>query len=146
MSGANDPLLLERVRESFSRQSFMGLIGAEVIHASHGKVVLDLPFRADLCQQNGFLHGGVVGAIADVAGGYAAYSVFGDGEDVLTVEYKLNLIRPAAGERLRATGEVLRAGRALTVCDLKVHAMCEGEEVLCASGQQTLMRMETARP
>ena len=146
MTGANDPLLLERVRESFSRQSFMGLIGAEVIHASHGKVVLDLPFRADLCQQNGFLHGGVVGAIADVAGGYAAYSVFGDGDDVLTVEYKLNLIRPAAGERLRATGEVLRAGRALTGCDLKVHAMREGEEVLCASGQQTLMRMETARP
>ena len=141
MSGANDPLLLERVRESFSRQSFMGLIGAEVLQASHGKVVLDLPFRADLCQQNGFLHGGVVGA-----GGYAAYSVFGDGEDVLTVEYKLNLIRPAAGERLRATGEVLRAGRALTVCDLKVHAMREGEEVLCASGQQTLMRMETAPP
>lgn len=69
MTGANDPLLLERVRESFSRQSFMGLIGAEVIHASHGKVVLDLPFRTDLCQQNGFLHGGVVGAIADVAGG-----------------------------------------------------------------------------
>ena len=119
MSGANDPLLLERVRENFSRQSFMGLIGAEVIHASHGKVVLDLPFRTDLCQQNGFLHGGVVGAIADVAGGYAAYSVFGDGDDVLTVEYKLNLIRPAGGERLRATGEVLRA-----------------------SGQQTLMRME----
>lgn len=146
MTGANDPLLLERVRESFSRQSFMGLIGAEVIHASHGKVVLDLPFRTDLCQQNGFLHGGVVGAIADVAGGYAAYSVFGDGDDVLTVEYKLNLIRPAAGERLHATGEVLRAGRALTVCDLKVHAMREGKEVLCASGQQTLMRMETARP
>jgi len=146
VTGANDPLLLERVRESFSRQSFMGLIGAEVIHASHGKVVLDLPFRTDLCQQNGFLHGGVVGAIADVAGGYAAYSVFGDGDDVLTVEYKLNLVRPAAGERLRATGEVLRAGRALTVCDLKVYAIREGEEVLCASGQQTLMRMETARP
>lgn len=145
MTGANDPLLLERVRESFSRQSFMGLIGAEVIHANHGKVVLDLPFRADLCQQNGFLHGGVVGAIADVAGGYAAYSVFGDSDDVLTVEYKLNLMRPAAGERLRATGEVLRAGRTLTVCDLKVHAMREGEEVLCASGQQTLMRMEMAR-
>lgn len=146
MTGANDPLLLERVRDSFSRQSFMGLIGAEVIHVSHGKVVLDLPFRADLCQQNGFLHGGVVGAIADVAGGYAAYSVFGDGDDVLTVEYKLNLIRPAAGERLRATGEVLRAGRALTVCDLKVRAMREGEEVLCASGQQTLMRMDANRP
>lgn len=146
MTGVNDPLLLERVRESFSRQSFMGLIGAEVIHASHGKVVLDLPFRTDLCQQNGFLHGGVVGAIADVAGGYAAYSVFGDDDDVLTVEYKLNLIRPAAGERLRATGEVLRAGRALTVCDLKVHAMREREEVLCASGQQTLMRIETAQP
>ncbi|MHA6721280.1 PaaI family thioesterase [Sphingomonas sp. RS6] len=145
MSGVNDPLLLERVRESFLRQSFMGLIGAEVIHASHGKVVLDLPFRADLCQQNGFLHGGVVGAIADVAGGYAAYSVFGDGDDVLTVEYKINLIRPAAGERLRATGEVLRAGRALTVCDLKVHAMRGGEAVLCASGQQTLMRMEAGK-
>lgn len=146
MSGTNDPHLLERVRESFSRQSFMGLIGAEVVHASQGKVVLDLPFRADLCQQNGFLHGGVVGAIADVAGGYAAYSVFGDGEDVLTVEYKLNLIRPAAGERLRAAGEVLRAGRALTVCDLKVHAIREGAAVLCASGQQTLMRMEAPRP
>src|SRR3546814_19654486 len=104
MTGANDPLLLERVRDSYSRQTFMGLIGAEVIHGSHAKGVLDLPFRADLCQQNGFLHGGVVGAIADVAGGYAAYSVFGDGDDVLTVEYNINLIRPEAGVRLRATG------------------------------------------
>ncbi|HAE27858.1 MULTISPECIES: PaaI family thioesterase [Hyphomonas] len=145
MSGASDPNLFERVRESFSRQSFMGLIGAEVVHASRGRVVIELPFRADLCQQNGFLHGGVVGAIADVAGGYAAYSVFGDGDDVLTVEYKLNLIRPAAGQRLRATGEVLRAGRALTVCDLKVHALRDGENVLCASGQQTLIRMDAAR-
>ncbi|MEO7467271.1 MAG: PaaI family thioesterase [Sphingobium limneticum] len=81
----------------------MALIGAQVMHASHGRVVLELPFRPDLCQQNGVLHGGVVGAMADVAGGYAAYSVFGQGEDVLTVEYKLNLIRPAAGECLRAT-------------------------------------------
>ncbi|MBA15386.1 MAG: thioesterase [Sphingomonas sp.] len=141
----DDPHLLERVRESFARQSFMALIGTRVVSASHGTVVLELPFRADLCQQNGFLHGGVVGAIADVAGGYAAYSVFGDGEDVLTVEYKLNLIRPAAGERLRATGEVLRAGRTLTVCDLKVHVVHAGAELLCASGQQTLMRMEAGR-
>src|SRR3546814_17145211 len=104
-TGANDPLLLERVRDSFSRQSFMGLIGAEVITVSHGKVVLDLPFRADLFQQNGFLHGGGVGAFAAVAGGYGASPAFGVGTEFLRANNKPIFTPPAGGSVKAAVRE-----------------------------------------
>lgn len=134
----------DRVRRSFERQAFMATIGAALDEVSEGCVVLRLPFSGALTQQNGFLHGGVIATIADVAGGYAGFSLFDDGSDVLTVEFKLNLLAPALGPFVTAVGEVLKSGRTLTVCSLKVFDHHTGEPRLCAAGQQTLMRMAGA--
>ena len=99
-----------RVRDSFGRQSIMGLIGAEMSEVVPGRVVIELPFRADLCQQHGFFHAGVTTTIADSAGGYAAFSLFPADASVLTTEFKINLVAPAAGDRLRAVGQVVKPG------------------------------------
>lgn len=131
----------DRVRQSFERQAFMITIGAVLDEVREGRVVLRLPFATALTQQNGFLHGGVIATVADVAGGYASYSLFDDASDVLTVEFKLNLLAPALGPFVTAVGEVLRSGRTLTVCSLRVFDHHTGEPRLCAAGQQTLMRM-----
>lgn len=119
----------------------MATIGAMLDEVSDGRVVLRLPFADALTQQNGFLHGGVIATVADVAGGYAAYSLFDDAGDVLTVEFKLNLLAPALGPFVTAVGEVLRSGRTLTICSLQVFDHYTGEPRMCAAGQQTLMRM-----
>jgi uncharacterized protein (TIGR00369 family) len=108
------------VRASLARQSFMTLLGAEPVEISPGRVVLELAFRQDLCQQKGFLHAGVIASIADSACGYAALTLMPPGSDVLSVEFKLNLLAPALGERLRAVGTVVRSGRTLTVCSGEV--------------------------
>ena len=101
-------------------------------------------YAPGVSQQNGYFHGGAVGAIADSAAGYAAYSLMPAGSDILTVEYKLNLIRPAVPPTLRAEGRVLRAGRTLTVCRADVfHSPPSGLEA-CALLQSTLMRVESA--
>ena len=113
------------VRASLSRQSFMALLGAEPIDISPGRVVLEMPFRADLCQQNDFLHAGVITSIADSACGYAALTLMTPGSDVLSVEFKVNLLAPAVGERFRAIGTVVRAGRTLTVCTGEVLALAD---------------------
>lgn len=134
-----DPEYEARVRDSFSRQNFMSLISASLSHVAPGEVDIDLPYRPDLTQQHGFFHGGVTSAIADAAGGYAGYSVFPAGSSVLTVEFKINLIAPGKGDRLRAQGRVIKNGRTLTFCDLAVYAITGGEETLCATGQQTLI-------
>ena len=114
------------MRSSLSRQSFMALLGAEPVEISPGRVVLEMAFRDDLCQQNGFLHAGVVTSIADSACGYAALSLMAPGSDVLSVEFKVNLLAPAIGERFRAVGTVVRSGRTLTVCTGEVLALREG--------------------
>jgi uncharacterized protein (TIGR00369 family) len=134
-----DPAWEAKVRDSFGRQSFMREIGARVAKAEPGRVEIELPYREALTQQHGFFHGGVTSAIADSAGGYAALSLFPPGSSVLTVEFKINLLAPARGEKLRAIGQVIRPGRTLTVCELKVFAIADREEVLCAAGQQTLI-------
>ena len=128
-----------RVRESFVRQKVMGLIGAALTRVEPGRVEIELPFRDDLTQQHGFFHAGIVGTIADSAGGYAAYSLMPAGSSVLSVEYKINLLAPADGERLLAGGQVVRAGRTLTVCDLEVAVLKRGTRTLCARGMQTLI-------
>ena len=107
--------------------------------AKPGLVDIKVDFRPELTQQHGFFHAGVTSSIADTAGGYAGYSLLPPDSSVLTVEYKINLIAPAKGERLRAVAQVIRSGRTLTVCDLKVIATDGVREVLCASGQQTLI-------
>ena len=132
----------ERVRASFARQTIMGLIGAELASVAPGRVTIALPYRDDLCQQHGFFHAGVTSTIADSAGGYAAFTLFPAGSSVLTVEFKINLLAPADGERLRAEGRVLRPGRRLTVCDVDVFAEKAGQATLCAKLQQTLICLE----
>lgn len=131
----------QRVRESFARQSIMTLIGAELARVAPGEVVIELPYREDLCQQHGFFHAGVTSTIADSAGGYAAFSLFPSYASVLTTEFKINLLAPAAGERLRAVGRVVKPGRTLSVCDVEVFALQGGQEKICAKLLQTLMTM-----
>ena len=135
----SDPDWEARIRDSFARQPFMTTLGASMTEARRGRVVLEAPFRPRLTQQHGFFHAGVTASLADSAAGYAAYSLFPAGSSVLTVEFKINLVSPATGERLRAVGEVIKPGRTLTVCEIRVFGIAAGKETLCAVGQQTLI-------
>jgi uncharacterized protein (TIGR00369 family) len=117
----------------------MRLIGAQMTRVEPGHVEIELPYRADLTQQHGFFHAGVTSTIADSAGGYAGYTLFPAESSVLTVEYKMNLVSPADGEKLVAIGRVKRTGRSLTVCELEVLAVKSGVAKSCAFGLQTLM-------
>ena len=137
-----DPDFEQRVRDSFARQPAMDLIGARITRVAPGEAVIELPYRDDLTQQHGFFHGGITSTIADSAGGYAAFSLFPADASVLTVEYKINLMAPADGERLRAVGRVVRPGRSLTICDLEVFVVKAGVEKICAKGLQSIMRLD----
>ena len=134
----------ERVRKSFRRQGLMTTLGAEIAAVRPGVCEIRLPFRDALSQQHGFFHAGATGAIADSAGGYAAYSLMGPGDAVLSVDYKLNLLAPARGEMLIARGRVLRPGRTLTVCRVDVYAVRDGTETYVATMQQTCIRTPAA--
>ena len=105
-----------RVRESFARQQYMATIGAQLLRVARGVVEIELPVSERLTQQHGFLHAGVVAGATDSACGYAALTLMDADAAVLTVEFKINLLAPAAGERLIARGRVIRSGRTLTVC------------------------------
>ena len=110
-----DPEYEQRVRASFARQAAMATIGATLTRVVPGEVTLELPFRAELTQQHGFLHAGVVTSVMDSACGYAALSLMERGTAVLSVEFKVNLLAPARGNLFRAVGRVVRAGRNVTV-------------------------------
>jgi len=137
-----DPDWEPRVRASFARQAFMRLIGAEVTALTPGRCTLVLPMRTDLTQQRGILHGGVTAAIADSAAGYAAYSLMPAGSTPVTVEYKINLMAAATGDRFLATGEVVRAGRTLTVVEAEVVAETNGVATPVARMLATMMCLE----
>ena len=125
------PEFAERVRESFARQRFMETMGASLARVEPGAVDIELPFDASLTQQHGFLHAGVVVAALDSACGYAALTLMPDDAEVLTVELKVNLLAPARGDNLVAEGEVIRAGRTLTVCRADVFGLdADGERHL----------------
>ena len=128
-----------RVRESFGRQAFMATLGAELVHVGDGEVDISLPFSERLVQQDGFLHAGVVAGATDSACGYAALTRMDAGAEVLTVEFKLNLLAPAAGERLVARGRVVRSGRTLTVCRGDAVSVSEGREKHVATMTATLI-------
>jgi uncharacterized protein (TIGR00369 family) len=136
-----NPAFEPRVRASFTRQAVMALIGARLTTVEPGRCVIELPVRDDLTQQHGFVHGGVVGMIADSAGGYAAFTLMPADASVLTVEYKINMLAPATGERLIATGEVLKPGRTLSIVRADVVAVQGERRTLVAAMQQTLMVM-----
>lgn len=136
-----NPDFAARVRASFTRQAAMGLIGAVMTDLTPGRVTIEMPVRSDLTQQHGFVHGGVVGMIADSAGGYAAFTLMPADASVLTVEYKINMLAPAKGERLVARGEIVKPGRTLSIVRADVFALSGGKETLIAAMQQTLMVM-----
>ncbi|GLY69217.1 PaaI family thioesterase [Amycolatopsis taiwanensis] len=137
------PEVRARVQDSFDRQGLMRHLGARITHIAPGRVHITLPRRTELSQQHGYIHAGATSAIADSAGGYAAFTLFPENSTVLTVEYKINLLAPAAGEGIEAVGTVLRSGRTLTVCQLQVFSQEEGQKTLIATGQQTLICLES---
>jgi uncharacterized protein (TIGR00369 family) len=139
---AATPEVQARVRDSFERQGLMHHLGARLSEIASGRVHIVLPSRPEVTQQHGYFHAGATSAIADSAGGYAAYTLFPEDSSVLTVEYKINLLAPAEGERLEAVGTVLRTGRTLTVCRLEVFGIQRADRSLVASGQQTLIRVD----
>ncbi|MFI9407090.1 PaaI family thioesterase [Nocardia sp. NPDC052316] len=139
------PEVRSRIRASFDRQGLMRHLGAQLGHIGPGRVHILLPHRPEVTQQHGYIHAGATSAIADSAGGYAAFTLFPDDTTVLTVEYKINLLAPASGDHLEAVGTVLKPGRTLTVCQLEVFAVRGDERSLIATGQQTLICLP-ARP
>jgi len=138
---AQDPDFEARVRESFARQGVMRLIGAALTRVEPGVAAIELGYRPELTQQHGFFHAGMTSTIADAAAGYAAYSLFPADSSVLTVEFKINLIAPADGERLVASARVKKTGRTLTICEFEVAAVKHGRATVCALGLQTLIQL-----
>jgi uncharacterized protein (TIGR00369 family) len=136
-----NPEAERRVRESFSRQGLMHLLGAELAALRAGECEIRVPFRKELTQQHEYFHAGVTAAIADSACGYSAYSLMPADCSVLTVEYKINLIAPADGEALIARARVLRSGKTLKVCAADVFAVKGAAETLCATTLSTIMAM-----
>jgi uncharacterized protein (TIGR00369 family) len=137
-----NPAFAEDVASNFARQPIMNLIGAALSLVEPGVVEISLPYRSDLAQQHGYLHAGIVTTIADSACGYAAYSLMPAGSEVLSVEFKVNLLRPAEGAQFVARAEVIKAGRTLTVVRADVFALDEqGERELVATMQGTMICM-----
>ena len=135
-----DPDWEARVRASFARQAFMTLIGAEIVRLGPGAVDIALLHRPDLTQQHGYFHAGTTTSIADSAAGYAALSLYPAGVGVLTTEFKINLLNPAAGARLLARGRVIKPGRTLTVCQSDVYGIGDdGAETHAATGLFTMI-------
>ena len=138
---ASNPDFEKVVRASFAHQGLMGLYGAWLLDVEPGRVVIEVPFAAKLAQQASLFHGGVVGAIADSAGGYAALSLMAPDSEVVTVEYKINFMRPAKGPLLRAIGEVVRPGKTLTVARIECVSGEASALEPCAVLQATFMRI-----
>jgi uncharacterized protein (TIGR00369 family) len=134
-----DPEFDTRVRASFAQQRFMSTIGARLARVAAGEVDIELDVRDDLTQQHGFLHAGALAAAADSACGYAALSLMPAGAAVLSVEFKINLLAPAFGERVMARGRVIRAGKTVTVCWGDVTVFAGEQERLVATMVGTMM-------
>src|SRR5690349_4362810 len=139
MHKTRNPTFAEEIAQSFNQQTIMTLIGAELTRVDPGVIEITLPYRADLAQQHGYLHAGIVTTIADSACGYAAYSLMPPNSEVLSVEFKVNLLRPAKGQEFLAIAEVLKPGRSLTVVRADVFANPNGERALVATMLGTMM-------
>lgn len=140
---ASNPGFVEEVKDSFAKQTVMTLIGGELTRVEPGVIEISLPYRADLTQQHGYVHAGIITTIADSACGYAAYTLMPPGSDVLAVEFKVNLLRPAKGETFVARAEVVKSGRTLTVVRADVHALTNDDDrQLVAMMQGTMMRLQ----
>jgi uncharacterized protein (TIGR00369 family) len=140
MHQPRNPSFAEEIKQSFVKQTIMKLIGAELSRVDPGIVEITLPYRADLAQQNGYLHAGIVTTIADSACGYAAYSLMPPNSQVLSVEFKVNLLRPAQGLAFLASAEVVKSGKTLTVVRADVFGLDhEGQRTLIATMLGTMI-------
>ena len=140
-----NPSFATEVKQSFARQQAMSLFGAELILVEAGVVEITLPFRADLTQQHGYMHAGVMTAIADTACGYAAATLMPAAAEVLSVEFKVNLLRPAKGEVFLARAEVIKPGKTLTVVRADVFSVFGADErLLIASMLGTMCCLQSS--
>ena len=131
---------LERVLRSFERQGLMQHWGARVVHVAPGECIIRLPYSDKVTQQQGAFHGGAMGALADIAAGYAALTKAPANSEVVTVEYKINFLASCQGGELRATGRVVKAGKRVIITSAEVtHLAEDGRETACAVLQQTIM-------
>lgn len=128
-----------RIRSSFAKQQFMATLGATLRSVAPGAVEIEMPVQPSVAQQHGFVHAGAISAIADSAAGYSALSLMPAGAGVLTTEFKINLVAPAAGERIIARGRVVKPGRTLTLTQAEVVAVKDGQEKLVALLTATMM-------
>jgi len=136
----------KKVRESFARQLFMSTLGAELVSVSRGTVEIRFPFSYTLTQQNGFVHAGALASILDSACGYAALTVAPAEAEVLSVEFKVNLLAPGVGESFVARASVKRAGKRLAVCTADAFAVKAGHEKLIATMLATIMNIGSTPP
>lgn len=135
-----NPSFEANVRDSFSKQAAMTTIGAQLITVEPGVVEIMIPYRADLTQQHGYLHGGIITTVADSACGYAAYTLMPTNSEVLSIEFKVNLLRPAKGQSFIAIAEVIKPGRTLTVARADVVSIDEDQKrELIATMQATMI-------
>ena len=134
-----DPDFKSRIMQSFSEQSVMQTIKASLVTVEPGYVEIELPYRRELTQQDGFIHAGISSTIMDSACGYAAFTLMPSGARVLTIEFKINLLAPAAGDHFRAIGKVRKTGRSLFVAEADLYAMGDETEKLVATMVGTLM-------
>lgn len=133
-----NPDFAARTRADFARQTVMATLGATLERVAAGEVDIALAFRADLCQQHGFIHAGVITTVLDSACGYSAFTLMPADAEVMTVEYKVNFLSPAAGERFLARGRVVRAGRNLSVVTGEVIATQGGRDKTVCLMQATM--------
>ena len=133
--------LIQRIQDSFAKQNAMHLIKATLPVIEENLIEIHIPHWEGIEQQHGYVHAGVVGMIVDSAAGYAAMTVAPADASILSVEYKINMLRPADGEKLIARGEVIKSGRTLCITKGEVFAIKNGQPTLCALMQQTIMFM-----
>jgi len=134
-----DPNYKEKIEDSFYRQDFMNLMGVKLTRVEPGFVEVQLDYKDDLTQQHKYFHGGVIGALADTVGGYAAFTLTPPDSTVLSVEYKLSFLNPGDGEKLIARGEVIKAGKKLSTCSANAYVVKDGLEKICATALVTIM-------
>jgi uncharacterized protein (TIGR00369 family) len=138
-----DPEFEARVTQSFAEQAIMRTIGASLLDVKPGRVEIELPYDPQLTQQDGFIHAGISSTILDSACGYAAFSLMAPEARVLTIEFKINLLAPAAGDRFRAVGEVRKPGRSVFVAEGDLYAERDTGSRLIATMSATLMAVVT---
>lgn len=138
----SDAQYAERVKSSFAKQTFMATLGATLTRVAPGEVTITLPMREALAQQHGSMHAGALASVLDSAAGYAAYSLMPADSGVVSVEFKINLLEPAVGDRIEARGRVVRAGRTLSACTAEAWAQSAEGEKLVATLQGTMMCLQ----